>query len=167
MVDLEDFEMERQQRSNWCWAAVSVSIARFFEEDSERKQCGIAGALRGLPCCQEFSRPCNRPDSLRRALVEVGRLDSMLEHPVKFDAIQKQIDEQLPVCVRFEWQGGPFRSFGHFAAIRGYDVSAKGPVVIVDDPFYGRSRRLYKTILNAYQLSRGKWTHTYLVNAKA
>lgn len=163
-MNLERFEMERQKKSNWCWAAVSVSVARFFDPATERQQCGVAGALRGLPCCSGFTKDCNRPEKLSRALTEVKRFDQIVEPTISFADLRKEINAGRPVCVRFEWQGGEFKSFGHFAAIRGYDDSGSEPVVIVDDPFYGRSRRLYRIILDSYQLARGKWTHTYLVN---
>ena len=36
--------IQRQEMSEWCWAAVSVSVDRFFRPDSTHTQCEIAGA---------------------------------------------------------------------------------------------------------------------------
>jgi hypothetical protein len=34
--------VQRQEKSEWCWAAVSASVDRFFRPDSAHTQCEIA-----------------------------------------------------------------------------------------------------------------------------
>ena len=37
-----DFSMHHQQQTNWCWAAVSTSVALFFNPSSGWTQCAVA-----------------------------------------------------------------------------------------------------------------------------
>jgi hypothetical protein len=161
-VDL-GFQVERQEKSNWCWAAVSLSIHKFFKPASARRQCGVAGALLKLPCCGNFTRKCNEPESLTSALRHFARLNRVVQRVPEFGEIQTEINAGRPVCARFEWTTGAFKGFGHFAVVCGFDAALGGSVVIVEDPFYGRSRRPYEQIVRSYQFNRGQWTHTYFI----
>jgi hypothetical protein len=67
------FDVEAQQQAQWCWAAVAVSVASFYQPDSAWTQCGVAHAeLRTTDCCTR-SGPCDRPWYLDRALQRVGQ----------------------------------------------------------------------------------------------
>jgi hypothetical protein len=39
-----DFTMQHQQQTNWCWAAVSTSVALFYDPVSTWTQCAVASA---------------------------------------------------------------------------------------------------------------------------
>ncbi len=159
-------EVETQEHSNWCWAAVSVSVHRFFERGSDARQCGAAGAIRGLPCCDGFTQKCNQPESLTQALTHFGKLKRQpVERAATFDEIRSEVLAGRPLCMRVEWTTGAIKGNGHFAVITGFDNSAGTPVVLVEDPFYGRSRRPYDRIVVSYQFNRGLWTHTYFTGA--
>ena len=80
-----DFEMQKQQHSNWCWAAVAVSVARYFDPDSTWCQCRLASRMAkreklnvaGCGTCRNPSsvpKKCNQPWYLQKALRIVKRL---------------------------------------------------------------------------------------------
>jgi len=55
------FTMQPQQQTQWCWAAVSVSINLFYHPASGRTQCAVANTAMGqTTCCQDgSSAQCN------------------------------------------------------------------------------------------------------------
>ncbi|MBK5290397.1 MAG: C39 family peptidase [Acidobacteriia bacterium] len=159
-----DFELQQQERSNWCWAAVTVSVLRFFSPESQTRQCGIAHDELDLRCCEDAERKCNQVRSLQPPLASIGRLrGEKRAEPLSFDEIRQEIDNGVPVCARIAWRSGG----GHFVVISGYDILPKmGEVVIVDDPQAGRSRLTYEGFLSRYKRI-GEWTHTYHLTRRA
>jgi hypothetical protein len=158
MKDL-DFQMQKQEHSNWCWAAVSVSVDRFFDSGSSWQQCGMAHAELGLPCCEGTDQRCNKPFFLEQALDRVGRLKgSPQPAPLSFSQIKLELDAGHPVGVRIEWNDGS----GHFVLITGYNETPGVQRLTIDDPFYDRSRVSYSGFLNRYQGS-GAWTGTFFL----
>ena len=173
------FQMEKQKTVNWCWAAVSVSVNRYFAPDSHWRQCGIVEVVLShakgpdkLPfpvhacCTKPIPRRCNQPWYLEDALKQVDRLrGSPKAVHLSFKKIQREIDAHRPVCARIQWRepGSP----GHFVVISGYHITrARVRQVDVEDPATGsRSTVHYGTFVSNYRHS-GRWTHTYLVEGK-
>lgn len=80
------FRIQRQEQSEWCWAAVAVSVERFFDPHSKLTQCEVANkVIPKLPkqvppivfppsdcgcCCHCCCNPesCNHPAELKLAL---------------------------------------------------------------------------------------------------
>ncbi len=90
-VDRElPFTMQYQQQSNWCWAAVSVSVALFYSSSSKWTQCTLVNdALGQKTCCATGgSAACNQPWYLDRALQIVQRFRSYAAGAATFSAVQ-------------------------------------------------------------------------------
>jgi hypothetical protein len=166
-----NFSMERQQHSNWCWAAVSVSVDRFFNAASAWCQCRIVSRmakiekLRVKSCgtCEKTTglpRTCNQPWYLDRALKIVGRLKAKPKtRPLSFEQTEKKIRADRPVCARIQWGPGPD---AHFVVISGCETSPAGNRwVDVEDPFAGSSTWLYDEFLVNYRYSQGQWLDTF------
>src|SRR4029079_4998564 len=70
------FTMQQQQQTEWCWAAVSVSVNLFYHPASGQTQCAVANVAMGpTTCCQDGSTAqCNQPWFLDQALQIVGDL---------------------------------------------------------------------------------------------
>src|SRR6185295_7189908 len=69
-----NFRVSRQLQTEWCWAALSASVADYFGDDGW-SQCLVAAAETGGACCDDGSSPvCNRPHFLEAALRRVGHL---------------------------------------------------------------------------------------------
>jgi hypothetical protein len=155
----DTFQMELQEQDEWCWAAVSLSVERYFSPTSPLTQCMIAGQLLGARCCDD-PEACNQPAKLQDALKLVRRLTGdPTAGPLSFTDIQKDLDGGRPVCLRIGWDGGG----GHFVILVGYGLSRSGArLVEVEDPLYGSSIVIYEEFISRY-LSSGQWTATYPV----
>src|SRR3954451_21309274 len=93
--------MERQKRSEWCWAAVSVSVNKLLRPESQHTQCDIAGSVLQQKCCDSPApRECNQPHTLHPVLERLHLLaGAPVTKPVAFGEIQKEVDAGRPICV--------------------------------------------------------------------
>jgi Papain-like cysteine protease AvrRpt2 len=154
-----DFSMQPQEQTQWCWAAVSVSVALYYQPGSGWTQCQMVNLEKGqTTCCQNGSTPqCNQPHVLDEPLARAGVLDHMEFGTVDYDVISTHIEEHRPVAWRIGWSGGG----GHFAVIEGYQRHG-GEWVAVDDPWFGQSDLAVSTLTGGMYQGSGTWTHTYL-----
>jgi len=168
-----DFRIQKQEHSDWCWAAVAASVDRYFNPRSEWCQCKLASRMaktdklkvRSCGNCKSkkpLNQICNRPWYLQEALKLVGRLKGKPKPgALKFSQIKKVLDQDKPVCVMVLWGGGPA---AHFVVITG---CAEGPngerYVDVQDPDIGGSTWRYEEFKKNYQYYRGAWNYTFLV----
>ena len=123
--NLQAFTMQSQQETNWCWAAVAVSINDFLDPAAGPldqaavptwTQAALATQLlinQGItaPDCIErpTSRVCNRPEALDVALAITRNLwqnGALFNQHLTFDCIQNWMNAQLPVGARIIWWGG-------------------------------------------------------------
>ena len=148
------FAMQRQQQTQWCWAAVSISVNRFYRSASGWTQCKVVDkALGQQSCCSNGGTPrCNQPWYLDRALNIVANLRSWKAGKATFAKVQAEVNACQPLCLRIGWNGGG----GHFVAVYGYSGSSLN----VADPWYGNSVQSYSTFPGSYN-GGGAWTHDY------
>jgi papain like cysteine protease AvrRpt2 len=153
--------MQDQLQSQWCWAACSASVSRFYDTASSWTQCRVVNAeLEQTGCCQDGATgQCNQPWYLQRALTRTGNLVSWSSGTVPMATIRSQIDAGRPVGVRIGWAGGG----GHFVMISGCLDAATG-LLEVRDPIFGTSEISIASFASNYQGS-GSWTHTYYTEA--
>lgn len=153
--------MEKQRQSEWCWAAVALSIERYFSPYSLWGQCGIAAQVlkRDTTACCEKPQNHNEPAPLEAALGAVQRLSKTSRGPLDFKQVCNELDAGRPVCLRIKWTG----EGAHFVVLTGYKVSAAGfRTVDVADPLYPDSTRAFDGFPTTYQ-GGGEWTDTFLV----
>ena len=168
-----NFHMEPQEHLNWCWAAVAVSVDRFFDRGSKWCQCRMASRMAKIrrlkvKNCATCGKPkpvpetCNRPWFLDQALQLAGRLKGKPKKTrLSFSQIQRKIEAGQPVCVRVQWGRGPD---AHFVVISGCEVSSSGERwVDVEDSVAGSSTWLFDEFRSNYQYSQGNWDVTYPV----
>ena len=156
------FNMQAQTESNWCWAATSVSVSRFYWAASTWLQCKVAGLeLHAGNCCHTpTSAPCNVPWYLDRALTRTNNFVS-ISGPLTFAQVSAEIDAGRPVGARTGWLGGG----GHFMVIYGYSEDTDGTQYFdIDDPIYGKSHLKVTEFSASYQGS-GTWTHAYITKS--
>jgi len=150
------FRIYLQEQSQWCWAAVAVSIERYFDRASTMRQCNVAnrmldelpdasdcfpdddkccGGCDDCKCCWH-PECCNYPARLEDALQKIHKWRTTLDRPLRFDEIQREINAGRPICVGITWESGnsgpapkgskDSRHKGHFVVIRGYRVLSSG-----------------------------------------
>ena len=159
-----NFRVVPQSQTNWCWAAVSSSVANYFSANSWT-ECAVASAEMGGPCCQQGgSWQCNQPHYLDRALARVGRLRNVAG-VVSRGVVEGELNGRRPLPIRVGWNNGAPNGGGHFLAISG--SSPYGPndtVFEVTDPIYAVSSITGFALANGgYQQGGGRWTHSYFV----
>jgi hypothetical protein len=157
-----NFVMQGQQCTNWCWAAVAVSICRYYDPNCSWTQCSLVNAeLNRTDCCLAplCRAGCNIPWYLDRALSRTGNLRSWSSGAASFTEVDQEIDAVHPIGVRIGWNGGG----GHFVAIYGYHSGLS--MVAVADPWGPQySDVVYSTLVTAY-LGSGSWSDTYYTEA--
>ena len=162
-------QMQTQQESNWCWAAVAVSLHNFLNPNNASwTQGSLATPVlvgeqeikKGVDCS---STPglCNFPAALHDALKHTGNLDELLSNTrLGFNSIKQWVNANLPLGLRIGWPGGG----GHFIVIDGFVEYVSGEQVVnVEDPLFGPSSWDYQEILDDYLGEGGVWTDTYTV----
>jgi hypothetical protein len=155
------FVMQHQEQTNWCWAAVSVSVAEFFASPSDWTQCSLANQeLNRIDCCGQSGAAagCNAPWYLDRPLMRVGHYRTMTAGSVVGNVVETELTAALIVCCRIVWRGGG----AHFVAIWCCTSASpmSGPTVSVGDPWYGQWDGSYAAFVSNYR-SAGSWSHTY------
>jgi hypothetical protein len=158
-----DFEVQHQQYTQWCWAAVSVSIVDFYENPTAWSQCKLVCSARGINgCCEDGeSVECNRPWYIDQALNHLGAFGSVNEVPRSAaqtstlpPEVERDIADRRPVALAIEWDGG--RS-GHAIVLEGYRTD--GAMVAIEDPWEGASD-MPVHLLHRYR-GTGTWTHFF------
>jgi hypothetical protein len=149
--------VEPSAQTEWCWAAVSASVARFYSPASPWTQCAIVNQELGQSvCCSEgSSSACNQPHVLVAALGLVQHHRRDFAGPLAFADIVAEIEAGRPVGVCIDWKGGG----GHFVTVAGYDRN--GEMIQVKDPLFGNSQVPLATFPAGYQ-GGGTWSWTYL-----
>lgn len=164
-----DFEMQVQEQTNWCWAAVAVSVAHFYGPASTATQCGLADAqLRRQDCCGAGAGDplrCDVYGMLGSSLYRVGHLGRWtVEQTVSQAGLAGEIDGCRPLCARVAWDGGG----AHFVAVVGYlsgSASLAGSALVaVDDPRWGQSDVPYEALLKHY-MGSGTWTDSFFTKS--
>jgi hypothetical protein len=153
------FQIEIQEHGQWCWAAVTASVDRYFSPHSVSTQCSIASMVLGLDCCGAPG-PCNTQAFLQDALDAVGKLRDCVSGPLSFADTLHEIEQGFPVGVRIGWSGGA----AHFVIIRGCSESAGAQLLDIADPLYVDSIQHFDVFATDY-LGCGEWTDTFLLTS--
>lgn len=143
--------LARQEKDNWCWAAIAQAMARYFKL-GEWPQAGVAAA-----CGSRAADSNGAGDALplHAALDVVGCGYYWTPGKPSWQRLMFAINQGLPVCARIQWRGGA----AHFVVIHGYwpDRSA----LLVADSIVGGSEQDYRTFPKPYNGQHGVWTETY------
>lgn len=168
-----NLNMPHQCQTEWCWAAVAISVAEFLGNPGLWTQCSLASAQLGQPddACfgSDGSDPdtCNKPANLEDSLSLVQHFSSRHPNPASGvpqpQVIKQEIDNGRPVGAKIEWpQSG---KQGHFVLITGYDDSVADFSVFINDPEKpdGAPPNPYSLagLKNSGYQSSGSWTYTY------
>lgn len=161
---LHGFSMEVQEQKNWCWAAVSVSVASFYGAHAWT-QCAVASAEFALSCCgQVMVAGCDMAWYLDKALRRVKHLKLAQAGSETFSVIQKEIAAGQPLGCHILWSG----SGGHFVALGGWSVASDGTrYVDIHDPLFGLTQITYDDFLTSYRSPADSWDYTYFTAAGA
>jgi len=156
---LTGFSIQAQQHTEWCWAAVTTSVAVFFGSVNWT-QCKVAAGELNLNCCgSDGPNGCNKPWYLDRPLARVGHLDRLLPQVIPMATVQQEILADRPIGCRIAWAQGS----AHFVAIGGWSTDPDGTdYVDAYDPAHGLLvQKTYADFVSSYSMPGDSWTHTY------
>ncbi|MBV8841396.1 MAG: C39 family peptidase [Bryobacterales bacterium] len=158
---MSEFTVQQQEKNQWCWAAVAVSLKDYLTAGKgSSSQCALAMELLKVDGCCSDNLACDQQEGLKAALIQLQVMNSdvaLIPHPLTFQEIRQVVDAGWPIPVRIEWEGNPGNA--HFVVLSGYRASAI-PQVRVEDPFYGTSIVDYGIFVDGYRDS-GIWRQTY------
>jgi hypothetical protein len=160
---ITSYSIQHQLYKNWCWAAVTASVANCFNPPGALLQCSIAAAQLGLNCCgADGPEPCNKTWNLDQPLQQVGNYDHRDDSTVPFHDLQAEVSGQRPVGCRIDWGN----QTAHFVAVIGWSTANGTDWVDVGDPAAGFVQLSYSDLVSAYQ-SQGTWANTYITRSSA
>jgi len=162
------FDLQPQEKTNWCWAAVTASLNKFFANGYPIRQDQVVN-----DCREDLEDIEVKGDN--QTLVITKALDTMdlrsmrCYYAISLDEIRRQMQLGLPVPIHIEWKGGG----GHYVVITGVGPPhPKGDShtwLRVADPNVTDEARettvpryiTYNALKTRYR-GNGEWTHTYL-----
>lgn len=159
ILNLPDLD---QEQGHWCWAAVGMNIARFYDPLGTWSQCEIVNtALQRADCCSDPAASdfnlCNRDGYLEQALKITRCFASMTGHALAFADIQAELNQDRLIGCRVAWTGGG----AHFLTLKGWILGESGiEYIVVSDPIYRSARIEASQFASAYQ-GGADWTHSY------
>jgi hypothetical protein len=156
-----NFRIQRQQMSNWCWAAVCCSLRTFYYPDEKITQGDIVATELNLPYCKASPLPpCNQKRELDEILGTYNLLAGLSENPVEADPVRNEIIRHRPVCCQIYYENVG----GHFVVIYGFGYADPSNTdsfsLYVADPMDGGSRFLTLQQLKV-NYRGGQWVRTY------
>jgi hypothetical protein len=152
------FDVDSQEQTHWCWAAVAVSVARHFDSATPWLQCALVNAeLQQTSCCEEGGSPsCNVDGYLDLALKRVAHFRAMRTGVIDFSEALSEIGASRPRCARIVWTEGG----GHFVVVLGVRQTGDNRVLRIGDPWHGTVEEGWTEPPTPY-LGDGSWTHKY------
>ena len=137
--------VQKQEQSNWCWIACSVSVHNYFNPAQPGSQCQLASMMMNQPCCANPG-PCNVPGSPSNALQLMNNLSRVLAiNNLSFPDVQTEINYGNPIILGYT--PGSVQQ-GHAIVLCGYDKS-NGNVYVLD-PETGPAVGPFSSIIFAY-----------------
>jgi len=101
-VSVMRFDLQPQEKTQWCWAAVTASLINFFADDDPITQDKVV---------HEYLEDIEEKDD-NRTLVITNALDNMelrtirCNYAISLDEVRRQMLLGLPVAIRIQWKGG-------------------------------------------------------------
>jgi hypothetical protein len=103
-----NFRIQKQSALNLCWAAVTSSISKFYDNSSVYDQCILANnAFKRTDCCTDLSK-CDMGWYIQLALTMTNNLRSTQAGVPDIDVIRQEIGNNRIIALTISWSGGGF-----------------------------------------------------------
>lgn len=161
------YQLDSQEQTYWCWAAVAQSVRAHFNSRSPLSQCQVATQTLNrfenlaVNCCQDPDA-CNIPYFLDRALSQVGHLNLVYPAPFSWNDV-RYVTRQMnrPLCAYLS-----SASSGHYVVITDAFLANGAEYLLVHDPddtFLGAVQIAYDEFRLNYALSGYQWLGCFFV----
>lgn len=146
-----DVDQIQQEMTNWCWAATSQSVLRYYGFDFTQTQIavyGTDGANEWNWLYGSTENPTRRGIDL--ILYNFGNIETIsYERSFSFAEGENEINHSKPLFVRWGWNSGG----GHFVVLKGLEDDT----AYLMDPWYGATINSYSWVLSG---GGHTWTHS-------
>jgi hypothetical protein len=141
----------KQEVGSWCWAAVTASIANFYNPSLNLSQCQLANkAFNQNNCCENKQSPsCNKGFDISKSLKDYNLFKKGLVHryyanvmkpedvkPVlSYNEIKEECKNNRPLVLSFDMiKPGETTGFNHFVTVAGTYIENGKEMVRLLDP---------------------------------
>ncbi|PKN79020.1 MAG: hypothetical protein CVU48_06555 [Candidatus Cloacimonetes bacterium HGW-Cloacimonetes-1] len=146
-----DVDQIQQEMTNWCWAATSQSVLRYYGFGFSQTQIaayGTDGANDWNWLYGSSENPTRR--GIDMILYNFGGLQTLsFDRSFSFAESESDINNSKPLFVRWGWNTGG----GHFVVLKGLEDNN----AYLMDPWYGATINTYPWVLSG---SGHTWTHS-------
>jgi len=161
-----DIEQVTQEHSQWCWAASSVDVLRWYGKNPT--QCGIVNWAFGRnDACTSASfnwnSYANQPNSLygtygsvQDILASNGVRNQAYASASSWSAVVSDVNANRPFVIRFGWYGGG----GHIMVGYGYHDLNGTQMIGYMNPWPGEGYTWSSYSWTVYSAYDHSWTHT-------
>jgi hypothetical protein len=147
-----------QEKTEWCWAAVTAAIADFKLPDDGWTQCAVASSvLEDRDCCGDPSS-CNQPAALADALRAVGLFREPERGRLQPAEVLSEISSGRPLGAHIVFPG----EFRHYVLITGY-LAVQPPRFWIEDPEVSEAGDYSVDEFTSRYRRNGQWDATCLV----
>jgi hypothetical protein len=183
-----DITLVAQERDKWCYAAVAVSIAKYYDEKSDWAQCMLASenlsdvekkTSKNYCCDNPEDEDCNTEgfiyniDTQQGALVTTKNFGQWIKGPAEALPIYVEIRSGRPVIAlhRYKIQVDPDNvvELGHFTVISKYDHMWQAELMLyIQDPWDKlgfKDNSISYEKFKTYWAYDGIWTYTYFTKS--
>jgi Papain-like cysteine protease AvrRpt2 len=100
-----DFVAEKQELSNWCWAAVTLSLLKYYGHTTFSSQRELVQFIIDKKyCCNgRGCGVCNRPWYIGEVLHKVGILGQSIPSPITQSELDAALKHRNPVVMVVKW----------------------------------------------------------------
>jgi hypothetical protein len=195
-IAVSDFGVQRQQHTEWCWAAVTSSLIQFMIPDRPASQRQVVThTIKKAPA--QSLKDLNKPWDITDAAKHMGLADSTRYGNVSRDTMREMVNEGLPIPIQINWRNNARKNGalgnGHYVVVNSIGEEAKGQTLIqIEDPLVGKLSLTWDELKNDYPGEankhlykhqkreqcgtwqddtcccrwRGKWTYTHVLVPK-
>jgi hypothetical protein len=152
---IDRFTVERQQRDQWCWAALTHGVLGAYRK-APPAQCDVATRFFQRDCCHDGGAE-NTPQILTEVLDRFKlRHGDVLGGSLAPAAVRSEIAAGRPICIQIEWTDGR----AHVVGIGGYVDGGDGRFyVLVSDP--GTGGNPIEVPADSFVYLGGGWAWTF------
>jgi hypothetical protein len=152
-----NFAIQKQEQTEWCWAAVSASIRGFYSPGGALRQCEVVNQMLLRQDCCDNPSSCNTQFNLKLTLEELRHLQQNDPGQPDFGRVVTEIDTGQPLAVKIRWDGGG----NHFVVVYGFTDDGK---VHVADPMHPTDSVIV-TFNNFVYKDIGHWDESYFTQS--
>jgi hypothetical protein len=94
---------QKQQQSEWCWAATAAGVDAYYEPGVSHSQCEIAALVTTMPDCCQAPYLYDTAEELDQALQDVQHFSKEFAGYLSFAQTQAELEACRPLCAQIVW----------------------------------------------------------------